>query len=87
MRNQQAPADKPVTTRSQTYAYCTGSRHGSHRRIATFDERGQLAWCKSCHQEVVITWAELERIRLGFQHRLEHTPVPEVLSLVKPTEA
>ena len=69
MNNQRAPAGKPIETTTQTYAYCTDSHHGGHKRIATFSERGLLVFCKLCHAEVLISWEELDRIRAGFAHQ------------------
>jgi hypothetical protein len=68
MNNQRSLA-KPITTHTQTYAFCTDSRHDGHKRIATFSERGLLALCKLCHSECLISWEELDRIRAGFAHQ------------------
>jgi hypothetical protein len=66
MKNQQR-----ALTETQTYAYCTGNRHGRHIRVSTFNELGLLSWCKFCHCEVVVTWDKLDEIRRGFQQRLD----------------
>jgi len=54
---------------TESYAFCTGNRHGRRIRVATFSEQGLHGWCKTCHAEVIISWAELAEIRRGFEQR------------------
>lgn len=45
-----------------------------HKRVATFERRGLLAWCKVCKAERLLTWAQIEQIRQSYAGSPEEEP-------------
>lgn len=53
----------PTVTDKRAYSHCRGTRHGQAKRIETWSKAGLLGWCKLCHEEVITSWEEIERIK------------------------
>jgi hypothetical protein len=59
-------SERPIIE-TTTYVHCPKD----HKNVARFNERGLLAFCKVCHNEQVISWAEIERIRAGLAQEMK----------------
>src|SRR2546421_2804743 len=64
------PAPPVIST--QSFGYCSGTRHGPRKRVAIFSEQGLHQWCGSCHSEVIFTWEELDQIHAGLQRQSQN---------------
>ena len=51
------------TEATVTCARCDGE-YGSHRLVARITVQGVWLWCKGCKNAPLLTWAELDRLRL-----------------------
>lgn len=49
------------------WVYCTKHPGGKRKKLVTFSELGQLAYCKGCGHEVVISWEAMETYRAKLQ--------------------
>jgi hypothetical protein len=41
---------------------------GSHKVIARVTVQGIWLWCRGCRHELLLAWAELDRLRLELRH-------------------